>query len=226
MKIYGDSSNEFNKHVNKPGMVFGSNDVLQGHVVTVHYLSGMISRFFTPSTSTFTREFYIHIPKNVWSNFTMEIRSFLPWWKTAYLDKQDGSGPSKILVCTWSNVSTLPKELKNVIGKSLFLVNLIINQDCYDEECGKEFFRFKGLHGTHRLVKIDNVIGDRYFTTTNDVFCHIYRPRSLFSTLKYNFLKRFSNSWEEVTVKTGQLSEKVLIEKSDKAVIRAQGLIA
>jgi len=64
-----------------------------------------------------------------------------------------------------------------------------------------------------------------YLEVSDNLLCHIYRPRSLFSRFKYNLLKQFTSSWKEVAIQAGQISEKILIKKSDEAVISRSGLI-
>jgi|GEM_PF-6782299 len=53
----------------------------------------------------------------------------------------------------------------------------------------------------------------------------IFRSRSLFSTFKYHLLKKFSNSWKEVSIQAQGISEKILIKKCDEEYISNVGLI-
>lgn len=228
MKIFGDeNSSEFKNYAKEPGFFFGSNDVLKGSRSTVHSYT---ASFFGTSNYSKTVEpkLYLHISTNAWTTFTGKLREcFLPWrWKTAYLDQEDGTQPRQILVCTSVHDSRLPDHLGQLLGKSLFLTNLI-NRNHYDEVFGQEFIRLEGENNL-RTTRITHPLGEMvglHHEFSNDLLCHIYRQRSLFSKFKYNILKQFTSSWMEVAIQAGQISEKILIKKSDEEVISRAGLM-
>lgn len=222
MKIFGDKiSTKFKNHAKEPGFFFGSHDVLKGSKKTFKWYS---KSFFGDHqhSKTVRPKLYLHIPTNAWTTFTGKLREYLlPWrWKTAYLDQENGTQPRKILVCTSVHDGQLTDHLSKLIGKSLFVTNLI-NSNQYDEYFGQEFIRLQGNIGLHRK-KITHPLSEKlgsHDEFTNSILCHIYTKRSLFSRFKYNLLKQFSSSWKEVAVQAGQISEKILIKKSDEAVI-------
>lgn len=221
MRIFGDeSSSEFKNYAKEPGVFFGSNDVLKGSRQTSQCST---YSFFGNSkyTETVEPKLYLHIPTNAWTTFTGRLREyFLPWrWKAAYLAQENGTELRRILVCTSVEGGKLSHHLSRLIGKSLFLTNLI-NSRCYNEIFGQEFLSLQGEN--RREIRISHPLGEMiglHLEYSDTVFCHIYRPRSLFSTFKYHLLKQFSASWKEVAIKAGQVSENILIKKSDEKAI-------
>jgi hypothetical protein len=188
MKIFGDkNSSEFSNYAKEPGVFFGCNDVLKGSRSIVHCYT---ASFFGTSNYSKTVEpkLYLHIPTNAWTTFTGKLREcFLPWrWKTAYLDQEDGTQPRQILVCTSVHGSKLSDRLSKLLGKSLFLTNLI-NSNHYDEVFGQEFIRLQG-ENSQRTTKVTHPLGEMiglHLEFSDNLLCHIYRPRSLFSRFKY-----------------------------------------
>lgn len=223
MKIFGDKNPSRLTYVKEPGFFFGSNDVLKGFKRVVSYTINT-SVFRGTYSKTIKPKLYLHISENAWTTFTGKLREyFLPWrWKTAYLDLENGTQPRQILVCG----TGLSDRLKLLLGRSLFLMNLI-NSNHYDEVFGQEFIRLPGENRRGK-TKIAHPLGEwivSHVKFSNDLFCHIYRSRSLFSRFKYNLLKQFSSSWKEVAIQAGQISEKILIKKSDEEAISRSGLI-
>ncbi|MBS4168970.1 hypothetical protein [Parachlamydia sp. AcF125] len=225
MKIYGDDS-EFTHYTKERG-VFGNNDVLKGNRKTVYRYK--ISFFGNSNRSESVEPtLYLHISKTAWSTFTGKVRKYcFHWrWKTAYLDQEDGSSPQKILVCTSVRQGELTGRLKKLMGRSWFITNLI-NRDCYDEIFGQEFLRLAGQN-ERRFTKIFHPLGKMvglYKEGSSDLLCPIYRSRGLFSLFRYQVLKCWSNQWKEVVVQAGQVAERILIKKSDEAIISRAGLI-
>lgn len=224
MKIYGDNS-EFRTHAQEG--LFGNNDVLKGKKSTIR---GFHSNLFGTShfIKTLDPTLHLHIPKTTWSTFTGKLREYcLPWrWKTAYLDQEDGTPPRKILICTSVRDGNLSEKLKILLGKSLFVANLI-KLGSYDEYWGDEYLALKGQNdkgSTLIIHPLGEMVG-RAAVCGNVLFCHIYRQRSLFSTFKYYLIKYLSTRWKEIALEAGQTSERVLIKKSDEEAILRSGLM-
>ena len=228
MKIFGDiDSSEFKNYTREPGIFFGDNKFLKGTRKTTHFYSSSMSGVRNDSKTVEPR-LHLHIPKNAWTTFTGKLREYcLPWrWKAAYLDPENGTPPCRILVCTSVQEGELSDRLRELMGQSWFVTNLI-HRNGYNEIFGQEFLC---LHGQNhrRKTKILHPLGKMigvYREGSNDLLCHIYRSRSLFSIFKYHLLKQFSNSWKEVVIQTAQVSEKILIKKSDEEMIVRVGLI-
>jgi len=220
MKIFGDkSSSKFKNYVREPGTFFGSNDVLKGPKKTFPCYD--FSLFGNSSyLQTVEPKLYLHIPTSLWTTFTGKLREYLlPWrWKTAYLDREDGTPLRQILVCTYVKDGKLSDRLKTLLGKSLLVANLV-NNHCYDEIFGQEFLLLQGQNSRDSTLISDPLGEGLRAISSNDLYCHIYRPRSLFSKFKYNLVKKFSTSWKEVTMRVEGVSEQILIRKSDEAKI-------
>lgn len=218
MRIYGDTkTTSFTHFSQEPGM-WGTNDVLEGS----SYTSTLYSSSFwgeTVTQRTHHAALYLHILKDTWSTLTAVLRKILLFWRwdTIYLDSEDGTNPKKALVCTWVRDGDLPEEIQHLLGKSWLVTNLI-KEECYQEIFRKEHIRIKNAV-PFREHKISDPLGDwcgRQIRYDCDILCHIYRKRSLYSTLMYYFLKFFSNTWKEVTLMIAGASETILIRKEDQ----------
>jgi len=229
MKIYGDDvSTLFKTYTQEPNLIYGYNDVLVGDRNTIKKFT--FSPFGNTSETLITQpKLFLHISNTIWSSFTGMLKEyFLPWrWKVAYLDQENGTPPQRILVCINVHDGQLSDRLKKVIGKSMFVINLI-NAHHYDEIFGQEYLRTPPRQGQsvqrfiHPLGKIFGLqIGYKH----PNHLCHIYRIRGIFSLLKYHFLKNFSQEWEEVAMQIGQISENVLIKRNDRMFISTTGLM-
>lgn len=232
MKIVGeDHANVFIDYAKEPGTIFGSNDVLKGPSHTVYCFQATVWGT-SEHIETIAPKLYLHIPTNAWTTFTGKLREYLlPWgWKTAYLDQEDGNEPRRILAWASSNDDVLSRRINKLLGKSLFVANLI-NDNQYAEIFGQEFIRLKGTENpvqgieNLRTIIIEHPLGPivgEHLENTKDSLCHIYTARDLFSKIKYNLLKR-TISWKEVAIQAGQVSEKVLIKRTDEnALFRAR----
>lgn len=113
-----------------------------------------------------------------------------------------------------------------MLGQSLFVTNLI-SAGQYEEVFGQEYLKIPRQDGpdVHTMVHPLGAWAGRLAGISSDDFCHIYRIRGIFSLFQYHFLKAFSSEWEEVAVQAGQVSENVLIKRSDRATISRIGLI-
>ncbi len=228
MKIYGDEdSSLLRTYFQKFGMIYGHNDVLKGPQKTVHSVSTGFLWGTTEKTKTFEPKLYLHISNTGWSSFTGILREyFLPWrWKAAYLDQEDGACLKRVLVCTSADEGTLSKRLHSLLGRSLFVTNLIKNNH-YDEIFGQEFFRLprSGTGKQEITHPLGKWVGSHFSLSTVQLY-HINRIRGVYSRVKYNLLKRFSGQWEEVAIKAGNIVENVLIKRNDRAAIARAGLI-
>ncbi|MBS0607078.1 MAG: hypothetical protein JSR57_09020, partial [Verrucomicrobia bacterium] len=97
----------------------------------------------------------------------------------------------------------------------------------YEEVFGQEYLKIPRQNGAH-VNTIIHPLGEWAGTSSStslDDFCHIHRIRDVFSLFKYHFLKCFSSDWEEVAIQAGQVSENVLIKRSDRETISTIGLI-
>lgn len=131
MHIYGDDST-FTK-LDTQKSFFGEIDVFKGK--TKKLKNG---KKITPAL-------HVHIPKNLWSNFTGKLRGCLFWrWKSAYLVKENGKTPKKVLVCTSVQNGKLPPTLKKVLGKSWFVAHACL-QNRYVTSFGREYLRLPTL---------------------------------------------------------------------------------
>ncbi len=225
-KIVGCS--EFKFHDQIRGF-FRWSDVLKGKARTIEYRT---HSFFGDSSYSKLIEpkLYFHASVSAWTTFTGKLREYcLPWrWKSAYLDpEENGKPPYRILVCTAVQEGKLPDDLRKVVGKSWFLTNLTINNH-YNEFHWQEFLELPGQNDSFNTIRMSHPLGDCFGNTTyvtSGSLCHIYRRRTLFSTLKYLFLRQFSTSWKEVAIQAGNVSEKMLIQKTDEQAICNAGLI-
>lgn len=155
---------------------------------------------------------HLHISRDAFSTFTGRLKEFLlPWrWKTAYLDKEDGSQPERVLVSYTGNSD----HFRKLLGKSWFETNLI-KESVYGEIHGREYLYVPAPPQWNIKTRLFGfTMGYGPYKT-----CHIFRARSLFSTLEYHFHKRFSFGWKEVTLQVGQASGKVLIKKKDEQTL-------
>lgn len=227
MKIYGDvASSKFKTHVREPGIICGHNDVLMGNRLTFRNIT--FSFFGNRDESiTVQPKLYLHISNTGWSSFTGILREyFLPWrWKAAYLDQENGTQPQRILVCTSVCEGELSDHLRLLLGKSLFVTNLI-NANRYYEIFNQEYLIIPRQE--YCINTISHPLGEwlglhTLFGSNN--LCHIHRVRGVFSSLKYHFLKHFSREWEEVAIRAGQISENVLIKRNDRVIIAGSGLL-
>ncbi|NGX37707.1 MAG: hypothetical protein K1000chlam2_00869 [Chlamydiae bacterium] len=230
MKIYGDeTSSQFKTHIRESGTICGYNDVLMGDKGTCRQIT---FSFFgnTDKSITVQPRLYFHISNTAWSLFTGMLRkNCLPWrWKVAYLDQEDGKRPQRILVCTSVKEGELSDRLSLLLGKSLFVANLI-NANCYDEIFGQEYFRIPGQDSPHKnrtSHPLGKWFGEQIEFSSPDSLYHMHRVRGISSLLKYYFLKHFSREWEEVAIQAGQISKNVLIERNNRSVISELGLIS
>lgn len=242
MKIVGDDlANVFTDYAKEPGTIFGSNDVLKGPSHTVYLYQATVWGT-SEHIETIAPKLYLHIPTNAWTTFTGKLREYLlPWgWKTAYLDQENGNEPRRILAWASTNDDALSRRINKLLGKSLFVANLI-NVNQYDEIFGQEFIRLRGtedpLQDTDnpvqgldslRTIIIEHPLGaivGEHLENTKDSLCHIYTARNLFSKIKYNLLKH-TLSWKEVAIQADNISEKVLIKRTDEEAISRAGLLA
>lgn len=228
MKIYGDeTTTQFRTYAQEPGSVWGHDDVLMGNREEINRIS--ISFFgYSNGMVTVQPKLYLHISNTFWSSLTGLFREYcMPWrWKAAYLDQEDGTMPQRILVCTSVYDGRLSDRLNSVLGQSLFVTNLI-NVGQYEEVFGQEYLKIPRQNGAH-VNTIIHPLGEWAGTSSSfsaDDFCHIHRIRDVFSLFKYHFLKCFSSDWEEVAIQAGQVSENVLIKRSDRETISTIGLI-
>ena len=227
MKIYGDEKSSSFKTFSKDYWLFGSDDVLKGKEYT--FRRSTSSLFGTYHyTKTCAPKLYLHIPTDLWSWLTGLAREYLlPWrWKSAYLDREDGKAPKRILICTSVEEGVLTDRINLLLGKSLFVTNLI-KQDSYDEAFGREYIRAKNVKpwDSQKVCHpFGELVGHR-LEFSRDLLCPIYRIRGLFSMMKYSLLKESPTYWKEVTIRVRGITEKVLIKKVDEATISRLGLI-
>ena len=231
MRIIGDSTtSSLEKYEKEPGIVFGYNDVLKGQPETTHI--HIISPIWGNSDKhvTTTAKIYLHIPQTPWSTFTAIFRKYcLFWcWKSAFLEKdfldqETGSAPLRVLVYTGKH--SLSSNLQAVLGQSWF-TTLLIHQNLYRQVYGNEY-----LHAYTRDCfqrnSIPHFLGELvglHVDTSFYKYCHMYRKRGGLSTLRYHFLSHFSSNWKEVTLTVKNVSEKILIKKTDEATLLASGL--
>lgn len=223
MRIYGDTSSKFVQLVKE-----GNNDVLQGKKEVSRSIT---SSFFGTweSEKIIHPGIYLHIPKNCWSIFTAVLRKNLLFWRwhTVYLDRENGTHPQKILICTCVRDGKLPNQVQKLLGQSWFITNLI-KEECYEEIFGKEYLIIKNVCKPRQLkiFSSDPIInGVHIIVNTPHMYCHIYRKRGLYSILMYYFLKFFSNTWKEVTISMDGVSETMLIQKKDQYWIKKSNLL-
>ncbi len=224
MKIAGDcDSSEFRHYLKEPGILYGSNDVLKGKTETNRVIesSGLFGR--REYNRITDRKLYLHIPTNAWSRFTGFLREYcLPWrWKAAYLDREDGTKCSRILVCPSIGNISLPDHLSQLLGKPWVDLQAEGN---YEEVIGNEYIRDIRETSSSCEQRFTNILGDLHIDHGKPLY-HIFRARGILSSLKYSFLNRFSNSWKEVSVQTAYVSEKILIKKSDEEPLSQLGMI-
>ncbi len=220
MKIYGDiDTTKFTNFTQEPGLLFGNNDVLKGEAIKTYSIGPFRSRV---EESSYEPKLFLHIPTNMWSSFTGLLREYLlPWrWQVAHIDQ---IAPSQILVNISDAENHASSKLKRVLGKPLFEAHLI-KQNRYDEIFGSEFIRVKTT-SEKRVIEIRRPLMGFYKEFTSDNLCHIYRPRSLFSLIKYYLLRQFSSTWKEVAIEVKGISKNILIKKTDEASIKSIGLI-
>jgi hypothetical protein len=222
MRIFGDDlKSEFNTIAKEPGVLFGKNDVFLGSKKSLYsfhfslFGSGETVRQYVP-------KLYLHIPTNRWTSLTGKFRQYcLPWrWKTAYLDRQDGTDPCKILICTAIKDASMTSRIKMLLGKSLMITNLI-NTGAYDEFFGRQFLRIKGQKESnvnrvyHPLGKFFGI----HLEFNSDQLCPIHCSQGIYSNVKYFFLKKYSTYWKEVAVHTSKATENILIRKDDEPLL-------
>lgn len=210
MSIVGDVDHQYRIRQQEIAW-WGSNDLFRGTSRNEGNLQSLVNQFNLKVGER--PKLYIHIPGGFWSTLTGKLREYcLPWrWKTAYLDEQNGSPPRRILVCT--NEHVLP-PLSFLFGKSLpetqFLADLY-SQQRYEVIGGHEYIRVPTANPPQRIM-IQHLT-TKFYATTSDIFCPIFRKQGLFSNLKYKFLQLFSDSWKEVAIRVNTYSEKILIKK-------------
>ncbi len=216
MTIIGFSKTEFKGSVTQIPSFFGTCDTVKAKPVISFEFFGW-SR--SANMRVNERSLYLHIPKDLFSSCTGLLKEWvLPWlWQTVYLDQGDKIAPRKILAYTRLS-APVNTDIALVFGKS-FPVAILIDHEAYASGIGMEFFRFPEKNLQQQTFK--NIWGS-FSVSSDKKYCHIYRSRSLFSRIKYLFLKCLSSAWKEVTIKAGAVSEKILIQKEDKDFIKRE----
>lgn len=229
MKIYGyEAESVFTTYHQEPGAIYGHNDVLTGERVQVHRTT---YSFWRTSSETITRQpkLYLHFSQTFCSKVTGLLRECcLPWkWKVAYLDRENGTPLERILVCTDVYDVEMPDELNQVLGNPPLIVNLI-NSGRYQEIFNREYLQVPRENGRQE-IRINHplgaLVGQHLEPNSPNQLCHIYRIRGIFSRVIYHLLKTFSSTWEEVALRSGQFSEKILVKQEDRALLTRAGLI-
>jgi hypothetical protein len=220
-KIYGDeASTQFKTFVQEPGWVWGHNDVLIGDRI-----SGVLTKSSCFGTTkkgvSYLPKLYLHISNSFWSSFTGMLRKFcLPWrWKAVYLKEGNDPAPKPILICTNVHQGKLSDRLNALVRQSLFITNLI-DDNRYEEIFGREYLKVPSQSGEQSIRfahPLGECVGLRITGTTNVDFCHIRRIRGVFSFFQYHLLKRLSSNWKEVIIHAGDVSERVLMKKSNQS---------
>lgn len=228
MKIYGDEpSSPFRNFIQKPGLIYGHDDVLAGEPIQIRRISYSFFSGQTDDTITVHPKLYLHLFNSTWSNFTGTLRqTLMPWrWKTAYLDKEDGSALEQVLVC---DNASLSDQLQSLLNKSLFITHLI-EENKYIELFGSDYLRVP-REANPETIEITHPWGKWAGThiefNSSDQLCQIYRIQGIFSWISYQLTKIFSDEWQEVTVRVRQVSETVLIKKADQPALLRAGLIS
>jgi hypothetical protein len=217
MKIYRDTEQCARQ---TETTILGNRDVLVGDEHRTYF------PFFgeTSETDIFQRKLHIHIADTSWSRFTGFLREYLlPWrWKTAYLDREDGTFPKKILVCASPWDDTLSRHLKSLLNKSLCVANLIHSNN-YEEIYDQDYLCLPGTLRP-RTTTFSHPLGAWYgrMTKINDTvqYCDVILDRGILSQIKMLFLKKFSNEWEEVWLRGGSHLQSALVKKVDLPILR------
>ncbi len=213
MKIFGDSdSSPYKTYVQEPGFFYGKNDVLKGEPRLSWSLK--FDMCGTHETKKMVEpRLHLHISRDAFTTFTGKLREYLlPWrWKTAYLDREDGSQPEKILVlCAGTS-----DRFRELLGKSWFETNLRAEK-VHSNALHKEYLYVPAQEQS--IIK-RGPFGSLFATHGPFQLCHVFRSRSPISTLKYHLLKHYSSKWKEVTLRVGEASEKVLIKRKDEPTL-------
>lgn len=229
MRIWGDAkSSPFRTYAQEPGILYGHDDVLRGERQNIQQLTFSLFGSTQKSISRQPR-LYLHLFNTDWSRFTGFLREFLlPWrWKAAYLDREDGSAPERILVWTSPLEGELSEELEAVLGQPLLIANLA-NDGQYCEYFGKEYLLLPtdGEHDLEIPHPLGRWAGGVSIPNSRQEVYSIHRIRGIFSFITYYLLLIFSSEWEEVEIQKGEASETMLIQRKDGAALTQAGLVA
>lgn len=221
MRILGDEKpTDLKNYSQEPGIFFGKNDVLKGTPsTTFHYTIDFFG--ISKRVKTVTPQLHLHIPTSRWSSFTGKLRQYgLPWfWKTVYLDREDGTPPCRILVRRSMLGEELPTRIKQVLGQPLCVANLI-ESDNYKKVFGQNYLSIPKAN--LETTWVNHPLGKWAGTcmiVQPATFYPFHHPQGIFSIFKYQLLKQFSNSWKEVAIKTAHVTEKILIRKEDQVIL-------